>query len=65
MQIIFGNFFSWVSFSLLSLHWSIIFFIFCGFYLMRKWAIKKHKSLKNNFGDRYPKGRTAFIPFIL
>ena len=61
----FWEFFSWVSLSLLSLHWTIIFFTFCGFYQMREWALKKHKSLKDTFGDRYPKGRTAFIPFIL
>ena len=32
---------------------------------MGEWALKKHKNYKKEFGDKYPKNRKAFIPFIL
>jgi very-long-chain enoyl-CoA reductase len=32
---------------------------------MLDWAIKKHKRYKKDFGDKYPRGRKAMIPFII
>jgi len=31
---------------------------------MALWATKKHKAYKREFGDKYPRGRKAMIPFI-
>ena len=31
---------------------------------MAIWALKKHKTYKREFGDKYPRGRKAMIPFI-
>ena len=61
----FWEFLSWFCFSVFSLHWTIILFTICGFYQMREWALKKHKTLKEVYGDRYPKERKAFIPYLI
>ena len=61
----FWEFIAWFCFSVFSLHWSIILFTCCGFYQMREWALKKHKLLKEVYGDRYPKERKAFIPYFI
>jgi very-long-chain enoyl-CoA reductase len=29
------------------------------------WAQKKHRAYKKEFGDKYPRGRKAMIPFII
>jgi very-long-chain enoyl-CoA reductase len=31
---------------------------------MALWALKKHKAYKREFGEKYPRGRKAMIPFI-
>jgi len=59
------EFVAWICFSIFSCHWSVILFTCCGFYQMRIWALKKHKTMKEAFGDRYPKERKAFIPFFI
>ena len=61
----FWEFLAWFCFSVFSLHWSIILFTCCGFYQMKEWALKKHKMLKEAYGDRYPKERKAFIPYFI
>jgi len=32
---------------------------------MLEWAFKKHKTYKKEFGEKYPKGRKAMLPFIV
>ncbi|KAJ1546221.1 3-oxo-5a-steroid 4- dehydrogenase, partial [Cladochytrium tenue] len=32
---------------------------------MYLWAVKKHKRYLREFGDKYPKNRTAIVPFLL
>jgi very-long-chain enoyl-CoA reductase len=32
---------------------------------MTEWAVKKHKAYKQEFGDKYPRGRKAIFPFII
>ena len=61
----FWEFLSWLSFSFLSLHWSIILFTCCGFYQMSLWALKKNKILKELYPNEYPKGRKSFIPYLI
>lgn len=61
----FWEFLAWFCFSVVSLNWAVVLFTCCGFYQMREWAIKKHKEIKNAFGDKYPKERKAFIPFFI
>ena len=29
---------------------------------MREWALKKHRDMRNAYGDKYPKNIFAFIP---
>lgn len=33
--------------------------------IMCVWALKKHRNYKKEFGEAYPRGRKAIIPFIL
>lgn len=32
---------------------------------MIAWALKKHQRYRKDFGDKYPRGRKAMIPFII
>ena len=61
----FWEFLAWFCYSIVSLNWAVVLFTCCGFYQMREWALKKHKEIKNSFGERYPKERKAFIPFFI
>lgn len=36
-----------------------------GVGIMSIWALKKHRNYKKEFGNAYPRGRKAIIPFIL
>ena len=56
---------AWISFSIFVNHWSAYIFTICGFYILRIWALKKHKEYLKSFGDKYPKNRKAFIPFLI
>ena len=40
-------------------------FVAVGGFIMSKWALKKHKAYKREFGEAYPRHRKAIIPFIL
>jgi len=46
---------------------SIIAWVFTalGAGIMSIWALKKHRNYKKEFGNAYPRGRKAIIPFIL
>lgn len=61
----FWEFLAWFCFSVVSLSWAVALFTCCGFLQMREWALKKHKEIKNAFGDKYPKDRKAFVPFFI
>ncbi len=61
----FWEFLSWVFFSVLVNSIPFYLFTFFGFYIMRIWAIKKHKNYLATFGERYPKERKAFSPFLI
>ena len=56
---------AWMTFSLFVNHWSSYLFTCCGFYILRLWSLKKHKDYLKTFGDKYPKNRKAFIPFLI
>ncbi|KAJ7074489.1 3-oxo-5-alpha-steroid 4-dehydrogenase-domain-containing protein [Mycena amicta] len=57
-----------------TLAWSAVFlmsgspacalFIVVSFAQMASWAKKKHGAYKKEFGDKYPRGRKALIPYI-
>ena len=55
---------SWVSFSLMTNLYSAYLFAFLSFVSMGFLAYKKHQSYLEYFGEKYPKNRKAFIPFI-
>jgi len=55
---------AWLSFSMYVMHWSVFVFTFFGLFVMSQWAMERHRSYKKNFGDSYPKGRKAIIPFV-
>jgi very-long-chain enoyl-CoA reductase len=59
------EFFAWVSFSIFSCNIFVVIFTICGFLQMKQWALKKHKDMKNAFGEKYPKNMFAFIPYYI
>ncbi len=61
----FWEFLAWLFFSIFVNLPSFYLFTLCGFLILRNWAIKRHKDYKKNFGDKYPKERKAFIPFLI
>jgi very-long-chain enoyl-CoA reductase len=61
----FWEFIAWLCFSIFVNLWSFYLFTFCGFLIMMQWAKKKHAEYLRTFGDRYPKNRKAFIPFLI
>ena len=61
----FWEFLAWLCFSLFVNTISFYVFTAAGFYIMRKWAIEKHENYKTIFGDKYPKERKAFIPYLV
>ncbi len=58
------EFLSWFCFSIVTMSWAVFLFIVCGFVQMQEWAIKKHKYLKETFGDNY-KVKFAFVPNMI
>lgn len=58
------EFFSWLSFSLMTTCIPSLVFAAAGMYQMTVWAIGKHKNYKKEFKD-YPKGRKAILPFAI
>jgi len=56
---------AWISFTIFVTHLSALVFTICGFIILRKWSITKHKEYLKTFGDKYPKWRKAFIPYFI
>jgi len=56
---------SWVFFALLTNLFTAYLFVVYSFFSMGVISYKRHKDTISYFGDQYPKGRKAFIPFIL
>lgn len=54
----------WLIFAIYVNNWSAYLFYVIGTGTMMDWAIKKHHKYIKEFGDKYPKGRKAMIPFI-
>jgi very-long-chain enoyl-CoA reductase len=57
--------YAWAVFAVLSQCLTAYFFLLVSFGQIAIWALKKHRNYKKEFGTKYPKGRTALIPFIL
>ena len=55
----------WTAVSLITGSTMVWLFNLVGAFQMYAWAVKKHKRYKADFGDKYPKGRKALIPFVL
>ncbi|CAB0003511.1 unnamed protein product [Nesidiocoris tenuis] len=58
------EFYSWLSFTIMTQCLPAGLFTLAGVYQMSVWALGKHRNYKKEFPD-YPKGRKAIIPFIL
>ncbi|KZT73171.1 hypothetical protein DAEQUDRAFT_722297 [Daedalea quercina L-15889] len=56
---------SWVTIAIMTGSYAAWLFVAVGAFIMSKWAIKKHKAYKREFGEAYPRDRKAIIPFIL
>ena len=56
------EFMSWFCFSVFSLNIFVIIFTICGFLIMKKWALARHREMQRVYGDKYPKNLYAFIP---
>lgn len=61
----FWEFLSWLMFSLFTNSLNFYVFTLAGLYIMTKWALEKHASFRNLFGERYPRERKAMIPFLI
>uniref|UniRef100_A0A7S3MVS4 3-oxo-5-alpha-steroid 4-dehydrogenase C-terminal domain-containing protein n=1 Tax=Strombidium inclinatum TaxID=197538 RepID=A0A7S3MVS4_9SPIT len=55
----------WVTFSLSTQCLGSYLFLTVSFLQMMDWAQKKHRRYKKDFGDKYPKGRKAIVPFFI
>lgn len=58
------EFYSWLSFTVMTSCLPAGLFALAGLYQMSVWALGKHRNYKKEFPD-YPKGRKAILPFIL
>jgi len=56
---------SWITFSFIYGLYSCYLFALFSLLSMGFLALDKHRSMKIYFGDKYPKDKKAFIPFIL
>ncbi|KIL65678.1 hypothetical protein M378DRAFT_76541 [Amanita muscaria Koide BX008] len=56
---------AWITFSVMTHSGSSYLFTAIAITQMAVWAAKKHKVYKKEFGNSYPKGRYALMPFIL
>jgi len=55
----------WVAWNLCFFSIAGVMFLIFGTLQMLVWALKKHLRYKTDFGEKYPKGRKAMIPFII
>ena len=55
----------WIMFCILTRGITSVLFLVVSAVQMLIWAIKKHKTYKKEFGDKYPRGRKAMSPFII
>lgn len=55
---------SWLIFALINNNPLSYLFLFVGSLQMMVWAQKKHKRYLKEFGEKYPKNRKIYIPFI-
>uniref|UniRef100_A0A0A9YK63 very-long-chain enoyl-CoA reductase n=1 Tax=Lygus hesperus TaxID=30085 RepID=A0A0A9YK63_LYGHE len=58
------EFYSWLSFTILTQCLPAGLFALAGLYQMSVWALGKHRNYKKEFPD-YPRGRKAILPFVL
>jgi len=56
---------AWIVISIMTGSWSAWFFTIVSTVQMTLWALKKHRLYQEEFGNDYPKGRKALVPFIL
>ena len=55
---------AWLTFAVQSQVLGAYFFLAVSVIQMMEWAMSKHRRYRKDFGDKYPKGRKAMIPFI-
>ena len=55
----------WMTFAVSTQVAGAYLFTFVSVAQMLQWALKKHRSYKKDFGDKYPKGRKAMFPFLI
>lgn len=58
------EFFGWATLSCFTGNWAMLLFTIAGGIQMGLWAVKKHKRYLKEF-PHYPKGRYAFLPYIV
>ncbi|EJD42603.1 hypothetical protein AURDEDRAFT_105341 [Auricularia subglabra TFB-10046 SS5] len=56
---------AWVALFVMSGNWLAGVFLAVASATCITWALQKHKAYKTEFGDKYPRGRKAIIPFLL
>lgn len=55
----------WFAVLLITQNWSSLLFFTVSTAQMWVWGVKKHRRYIKEFGDKYPKNRKIYIPFIL
>ncbi|KZT22001.1 hypothetical protein NEOLEDRAFT_1072406 [Neolentinus lepideus HHB14362 ss-1] len=55
---------AWTSVAVMTGSWVAWIFVLVSTGQMAQWAVKKHKSYRKEFGDKYPRSRKAIFPFL-
>eukprot|EP01137_Pigoraptor_chileana_P029414 Opistho-2@14629 len=56
---------AWTGFSIMTQSLSAVIFTIAGLVQMSVWALGKHRNYKKEFGNEYPRGRKAILPFLV
>ncbi|EGN99306.1 hypothetical protein SERLA73DRAFT_168792 [Serpula lacrymans var. lacrymans S7.3] len=59
------EFIGWLVVAVMTGSYAVWIFLAVSTYYMYMWALKKHRTYKREFGDKYPRGRKAMFPLLL
>lgn len=55
----------WLAVLLVTQNWASVLFFTVSTAQMWIWGVKKHRRYRREFGDKYPKNRKIYVPFVL
>lgn len=56
---------SWLAFLFIAQNWSAVLFLTVSTTQMWFWGVAKHKRYLREFGDKYPRNRKIYVPFLI